>query len=293
MKTITNTESRNFCVYEHIRLDTNQCFYVGKGTLKRAKSKTRNEHHDRIANKYGMKVNIIKDNLTEKEAFQLEQDTIKHYVYNLNYGIDIIGFNNNKNENGHLTNHTFGGEGSSGMIHTKEWCKKHSEMMTGTNNPMYGKNALDYMSEEEIKKLKEIQSKNTSGKNNPMYGISPKERMDKETYEQWYQKRINNSMGEKNPNYGNDTLHKKLLEHPELKIQYYSRPSGKNGRAIPIRMFDIKNNIIKDFECTTDCAKWISETYGINSRLTSMITSIKNATIKNKIYHNIFKFEYI
>ena len=41
-----------YCVYEHIRLDNNQCFYVGKGTIKRANSMIRNEHHNRIVEKY-------------------------------------------------------------------------------------------------------------------------------------------------------------------------------------------------------------------------------------------------
>ena len=56
--------NRKYCVYEHIRNDTGQCFYVGKGTLKRANSRKRNEHHNRIANKYGMTVRIVQDGLT-------------------------------------------------------------------------------------------------------------------------------------------------------------------------------------------------------------------------------------
>lgn len=287
-------EDRRFCVYEHIRNDTNQCFYVGKGTIQRANSKIRNPHHDRIANKVGMTVRIVKDNLTEKEAFKLEHDTICHYVYDLNYGIDIIGYNNKENENGHLTNCSFGGEGSVGMVHTKEWCEQHSKQMTGSNNPMFGKNALDYMTEEARQKLKQTQSINSSGKNNPMYGISPKERMDEETYKHWYQKRVENSTGEKNPNFGNDTLHKKLLENPELKMEYYSRPGGQNGRATAIRLYDTKNDITKDFECTSYCAEWIKEQrQDIKSKTISMITSIKNATLGNKLYKNQYMFEYI
>lgn len=287
-------ENRRFCVYEHIRNDNGMCFYVGKGTLKRARLKHRNEHHDRIVNKYGMTVRIVKDNLTEDEAFTLEQETIKHYVFDLGYGIDIIGYNNDPNENGHLTNCSFGGEGPAGIVHTDEWCKQHSEMMMGKNNPMYGKNALDYMTDEMKEKLRKTRSEKSSGKNNPMHGISPKNRMDKETYDRWYKKRFELSAGENNPNYGNDTLHKKLLEHPELKMQYYPRPGGQNGRAAAIRLYDVKNNITKDFECTTYCAKWIKEQRDdITSNNTSMITSIKKATLENKLYRNQYRFEYI
>ena len=86
----------------------------------------------------------------------------------------------------------------------------------------------------EITKKKEIKNTmplNSSGKNNPMYGISPKERMDEDTYNQWLLKKKESSKGNKNPNYHNDTLRKKLLEYPELKKEYYSRPGGQNGRA--------------------------------------------------------------
>lgn len=286
------SEEKRFCVYEHIRLDNNQCFYVGKGTLKRARSKRRNEHHDRIVAKYGMKVNIYKDNLTEEEAYEIEQERIRYYVYELHYGIDIIGFNNNKDECGHLTNASFGGEGSNGAVHSEEWCKQHSEMMKGENNPMYGKNALDYMNNEDREKHLQKMSERYTGKNNPMYGVSPKERMDEETYSRWYEKRKANSLGENNPNYGNDTLHKKLLEHPELKVQYYSRPGGQNGRAVSITMFDNTTGIEKDFDCTTDCAKWIQQECNIDKRLTSMITSIKKATLNSKTYLNRFTFKY-
>ena len=287
-------KDHRFCVYEHIRNDNKMCFYVGKGTLKRAKSKHRNEHHDRIVEKYGMTVRIVKQNLTEEDAFALEEKIIRHYVFDFGYGIDIIGYNNNPNENGHLTNCSFGGEGTSGLVHTEEWCKQHSKIMMGKNNLMYGKNALDYMTDDAKEKLRQLQSEKNSGKNNPMYGISPKERMSKETYEKWYKKRVELSTGKNNPNYNNDTLHKKLLKNPELKMQYYSRPGGQNGRATAIRLYDTKNNIVKDFECTTYCAKWIKEQRSdITSRDTSIITSIKNSALKNKLYRNQYKFEYI
>lgn len=47
-KKMINIEQNKYCVYEHIRKDTNQCFYVGKGTLKRAYNQIRNKHHNRI-----------------------------------------------------------------------------------------------------------------------------------------------------------------------------------------------------------------------------------------------------
>lgn len=64
----------------------------------------------------------------------------------------------------------------------------------GEKNPMYGKNAEDYMSEEAIKEKRKKQSEKMKGKNNPMWGKSHSE----ET-----RKIQSDSMsGENNPWYG-------------------------------------------------------------------------------------------
>ena len=88
----------DYYVYEHIRNDNNSCFYVGKGHGNRAYSKNRNEHHDRIVKKYGMTVNIVKDNLSEEEAYKFEHELICDYVFNKGYGIDSSCISNIKNE---------------------------------------------------------------------------------------------------------------------------------------------------------------------------------------------------
>ena len=124
-------ENREFYVYEHIRLDNNTCFYVGKGKGERAYDLERNDHHDRISNRYGHAVLIIKDNLTEEEAFELERDTIEDYVFNLGYGINIKGYDDYDHKLPYLTNFTWGGEGASGMHHTEEAKMKISEASKG------------------------------------------------------------------------------------------------------------------------------------------------------------------
>lgn len=75
-----------FYVYEHWRTDTNQCFYVGKGCGMRAfeKKKNRNEHYIRIANKlhsngHEIRIVIIKDNLSENDAFLMEIERIAYW----------------------------------------------------------------------------------------------------------------------------------------------------------------------------------------------------------------------
>lgn len=114
-----------------------------------------------------MKVRIVEENLTEKEAYDREKTLIRYYVFTLGYGIDIHGFNNKKDEPGRLTNRTFGGDGSYGMVHSEEWRKQHSLDMMGENNPMYGANLWNTYSDEKAQLVKEKIGLTSKGKNNP------------------------------------------------------------------------------------------------------------------------------
>lgn len=279
----------DYYVYEHIRLDNNSCFYVGKGRGKRAWTKSRNEHHDRIVKKYGMKVNIIKDNLTEKEAFDLEKEIISNYI-SQGYGIDIIGMRNFDNEKS-LTNCTLGGDGNNGAVHSEEWRRKHSEDMIGDKNPAYGVNYWNNRSDEENEQLRRKISERTKGKNNAMYGISPKDRMSKETYAIWLERKRLNSVGVKNPNYGNDTLRKKLEQNPELKIEYYSRAGTQNGRAREVYVYSSDNNLINHFDYIGECAKWLKELLNLKTKIDTIRCSIITSITKNKLYRG-YKFSY-
>jgi hypothetical protein len=91
----------NFYVYEHWRIDRNECFYVGKGSGKRAYDMScRNKHHQAIRSKLNrigsaFEVRIVASGLSEKEAFDLEVERIRYW-----------------NEAGaDLANRTHGGEG--------------------------------------------------------------------------------------------------------------------------------------------------------------------------------------
>lgn len=154
--------NNDYYVYEHIRLDNNTCFYVGKGHGKRAYVKKRNPHHDRIAEKHGMKVEIIANDLTEDEAYEIERETIKKYVFEEGYGIDIEGFRKD-DDSPCLTNSTFGGDGSCDMVHSKEWCEQHSNDMKGAKNPMYGINNYERYSDEKARGIKDKLSEAFSG----------------------------------------------------------------------------------------------------------------------------------
>ena len=124
-------ENREFYVYKHVRLDNNTCFYVGKGKGNRVNFPKRNDFHNNICNKYGYKVEIIKDGLTEEEAFALEREIIEDYVFVFGYGINIKGYDDYDHELPYLTNFTWGGEGTSGFKFSEESKRKISEANKG------------------------------------------------------------------------------------------------------------------------------------------------------------------
>ena len=103
----------DFYIYEHWRPDTNTCFYVGKGTARRAwVMSNRNPHHKAIQSKLtsmglSIDIKIVVSNLTEEAAFLVERDRIAFY------GRD------------NLSNMTGGGEGISNP--SEEVRKKQSD----------------------------------------------------------------------------------------------------------------------------------------------------------------------
>ena len=73
---------------------------------------------------------------------------------------------------------TWGGEGNC-RIWSEEEKKERSNITKGSLNPMFGKNPLDYMTEEARKERKRKLSEKSKGENNPFYG----KRHTKETLE--------------------------------------------------------------------------------------------------------------
>jgi hypothetical protein len=105
-----------YYVYCHIRLDTKEVFYVGKGKKKRAYSKhNRNKYWINIVNSVGYTVEFMYTNLTEDEAFAKEKELILAYK-----------------ELGQAdANFEIGGRGRSGYITSEETKKKISDALKG------------------------------------------------------------------------------------------------------------------------------------------------------------------
>lgn len=136
-----------FYVYEHWRLDTNQCFYVGKGKEKRAYDFShRKAYHKHTLeylkkNNIDIEVKIIYDNLFEYEALSKEVELIKFWT---DKGVK-------------LTNSTLGGDGVSGH--------KHSEKTREIIKNKRKNQIMKVMSDETKEKIKISQLGKKRGKN--------------------------------------------------------------------------------------------------------------------------------
>jgi hypothetical protein len=101
-----------FYVYEHIRPDTNQVFYVGKGSGYRlASTKDRNKHWQHIVNKVGFKAIKVVEHENEELVLLAETERIDQ--------LRKLKIN--------LVNVTDGGQGISGLKHSQESKRKMSE----------------------------------------------------------------------------------------------------------------------------------------------------------------------
>jgi len=144
--------------------------YVGKGKKRRYKNhlslRLNMENHfyhklNKIINEgFEPEILIIKDNISENDAFDYEIELIK----NIGRLIDNTGT---------LTNLTTGGEGSSGRICEKETKKKMSDMKIGKkikyinsdHHPMKDKSFDEFFGIERSTKLKKLISKNANPTN--------------------------------------------------------------------------------------------------------------------------------
>jgi hypothetical protein len=101
-----------FYVYEHIRLDTNQVFYVGKGKKTRMQSSSdRNKYWHNVVNKAGFKAVKIVEHSDEELVLLAEIERIDQ--------CRKLGYK--------LCNITDGGQGISGLKHSEESKRKMSE----------------------------------------------------------------------------------------------------------------------------------------------------------------------
>jgi hypothetical protein len=130
-----------FYVYLHRKKDDQKIFYVGKGKEGRYKSISgRNLHWRNTVSKHGLCSKVVRKNLDENEALELEE-----------FLIQVIGLENlcNKNYfNGGKSGYTHSLQSREKMSESKKgktpWnkglkCERSSIRMRGDKNPFYGK----------------------------------------------------------------------------------------------------------------------------------------------------------
>jgi len=139
----------NWYVYQHIRLDKNEPFYIGIGNKKNfarafefSKDK-RNEIWWKIYSKTNIYVEILYESLTKTEASLKEQELIKKYG------------RKDLNE-GSLCNMTDGGDGIWNCIRTEKTKKLLSEQKIGSKNPQFGKKQSKEFIEKRFKNIRGI-----------------------------------------------------------------------------------------------------------------------------------------
>jgi hypothetical protein len=124
-------KSNRFYVYEHLKPNTGEVFYIGRGTKNRAyQTRSRNNHWANIVKKHGLEVNIVYKNLTSSEANQKEIELI-----------DFYGFYN-------LCNMTSGGDAN--IVFKKETINKMSLAKFGNKNA-FGHKCLNLENKEKMK----------------------------------------------------------------------------------------------------------------------------------------------
>lgn len=243
----------NYYVYCYWRKDKMQVFYVGKGKGLRRFNTYRNPWFNNIIQKVDCFVTIYASNLTEQEAFDLEEDLIAQYK--------CIGWATTNIHKGGSGGDVYRYDNKGLKEKMKAKCRKAS---SGKNNPMFGKSYLDFMDKEKIKKLKKSQSK---GQIKRFKNQNERNKIGKLSKQHWNKKgikenyHINNSrrvhMYDENKNYegtfisleealkylnikSHTTILKAISNNKKYKNHYWKREELKGVSTI--------ENIIKSIE---------------------------------------------
>ena len=110
--------------YAHLRKDTGQVFYIGKGSFRRAhEQRGHNRYWNAVVEKHGYFVEVLAKWKTDQEAFEHEKFLISCF-----------------RDLGHpLTNATDGGEGLSGWTWSSSQREKLVAVLTGRKGTFIGK----------------------------------------------------------------------------------------------------------------------------------------------------------
>lgn len=235
----------SYYVYEWIRLDINEPFYVGKGKNNRCFTlRKRNKHFNDIVqycenNSIGIAVSILDSNLSNKEALMTECWYIDRYIFEYGYNI---------------TNQTWGGDGGDIVsMMTPEQKMAYSNKMRIS---CLGKNKGNLHSEEAKRKMSESKKGKYIGENNPMYGKSVKDFMSEEKIEKW----------------------KRNISKAIIGNTHTEETKNKISKNVRRRVRGYLNNETFLFDSVLECKEHFEEKYKVSHRF------IQNIINSNKIY---------
>lgn len=127
----------NYYVYQHVRNDTKEVFYVGKGRGERCNVKSnRNKHWHNIVNKAnGFTVDIVFSGLSHEEALESEHDVILENLYFgcrlANKNLGGTGRKGKSLETDHKMKISCALKGRRLIVHNKETLEKISKKLLG------------------------------------------------------------------------------------------------------------------------------------------------------------------
>ncbi|MGL5415110.1 MAG: NUMOD3 domain-containing DNA-binding protein [Clostridium sp.] len=253
----------NCYVYEWIRLDTNEPFYVGKGKLNRCYAlRKRNKYFCDILyycdkNSIEVAIHILDSNLSEIDALNTECWYINYYVFECGYK---------------LTNQTWGGDGGDIVsLMSPEQKIAYSKKMSLS---CLGKNKGHFHTDETKQKISTLNKGRLVGSKNPMYGKSATDFMTPSQILQW------------NKNKSLSMLGKKHTDETKLKI----------GAQVSRKVRGTLGEISFSFDSVLDCKTYFSELYNVSHRFVQNIINsnipYKSTTAKTRPLNGLFLEKY-
>lgn len=222
-------DTPKYYVYAWYIKETEEVFYVGKGTGKRYKTRKReNPLFMRIINKYECDVKILKDNMTEKEAFEYEIKMIAYY----------------RSVSTKMANFLDGGENPpklTGIPKSEEWKKKVREAnkIFHKNNPDVSKrqseNFKAFLQTEEGKKFAE---KSKKARSTEEFKKKQSEICRKANNTEEYLKR-------------QSEIVKNMWKSEEYKDAHMGK---NNGRAQGVEQYSLEGELLNIYETITEAS---------------------------------------
>lgn len=219
---------KRYYVYVWYYKDTEQVFYVGKGTGRRYKTRKRNDTFNNIVENNDCDCKIIKDNLTEQEAFELEIETIANYRQ---HGIELINVLEGGCNPPSLAGIPKSEEWKTKYIASiKKFYEEHPERREKASN--------DFKSFLKTEKGKEFRRRSNLAKQNEEFRLNQSIKC----------KKANNT-----PEY--IAKQKEIVKEMWESKEYRESHCGKNNhRAQRVKQFDLDGNFIQEYETITQAS---------------------------------------